>query len=218
MDLKGFSGRVRLFPLPGVVMFPHVVAPLHIFEPRYRRMTSDALDDDRLIAMVRLLGDGSPAPAIDAIGCLGRIIHHERLPDGRFNILLLGRKRIRLVRETPDPGLPYRTAEAVAIEDEPPAAGDEPESRRALVERFRRVVGDASGSDPEFLRLLDSAESLGALSDIMAHALPLDADQKQRLLAEPAVDARVDRILRWLADLAPTLPAGRTFPPPFSAN
>ncbi len=48
MDLKGFSGRVRLFPLPGVAVFPHVVAPLHIFEPRYRRMTADALDGDRL--------------------------------------------------------------------------------------------------------------------------------------------------------------------------
>lgn len=218
MDLRGFVGRVRLFPLPGVVVFPHVVAPLHIFEPRYRRMTADALGDDRLIAMVRLLGDGSPRPPIEAVGCLGRIIHHERLADGRFNLLLLGRKRIRLVREVPDAGLPYRVAEAVAIEDEAPAPLEEPEARRSLVDRFRQVVGATTGLDDEFLRLLEGAESLGTLTDVMAHSLPFDVEQKQRLLAEPDADARARQLHRWLSELAPTLPLGRTFPPPFSVN
>lgn len=218
MDLKGFSGRVRLFPLPGVAMFPHVVAPLHIFEPRYRKMTADALAGDRLIATVQLLGGDSPLPPIEGVGCLGRIIHHERLADGRYNLLLLGRKRIRLVREVPDPDLPYRVAEAVVVEDEPPAASDEPEARRLLVRRFRETVGATPQLDDEFFRLIEAAESLGALTDIMGHALPVDGARKQRLLAEPNVDARVALLLHWIDTLSPALPRLRSFPPTFSLN
>ena len=104
IDLRDFENVTRLFPLPGLVMFPHVVLPLHIFEPRYRQMTEDALAGDRLITMIQI----SPLPKgkswvepvqIEEVGCLGRIIQHERLPDGRFNILLLGRKRVRIRRE-----------------------------------------------------------------------------------------------------------------------
>lgn len=218
MDLKGFSGRVRLFPLPGVVMFPHVVAPLHIFEPRYRRMTADALEGDRLIATVGLTGGDGPTPPVEPVGCLGRIIHHERLADGRYNLLLLGRKRVRLVREIPDPDRPYRIAEAVVIEDEPRSDIDGPEARRSLVQSFRQAIGAAAEIDDEFFRLLESAESLGALADIMAHSLPIHGVQKQRLLAEPDVHARVGLLLRWIAEMTPTLPLGRTFPPPFSSN
>ncbi|WP_337176936.1 LON peptidase substrate-binding domain-containing protein [Paludisphaera sp.] len=218
MDLKGASGRVRLFPLPGVVMFPHVVAPLHIFEPRYRRMTEDALAGDRLIAMVRLLGDESPRPSIEVVGCLGRIIRHERLPDGRFNLLLLGRRRVRLLGEVDEPELPYRVAEAVAMEDEIRGPLDEAAARKALIGRFREAIAAAAGLDDEFFRLLEAAESLGALADVMAHSLPLDADRKQRLLAEPDVQARIFLLDGWLAELTPSLPQARSFPPPFSAN
>ncbi|MDG3005376.1 LON peptidase substrate-binding domain-containing protein [Paludisphaera mucosa] len=208
LDLKDFSGRTPLFPLSGVVMFPHVVVPLHIFEPRYRRMTEDALDGDRLITMVRLLGDGSPRPPIEGVGCLGRIIHHERLADGRFNILLLGRSRVRLLRETTD-DLPYRSAEVEVLEDVPASASEE-QARAGLVEHLRRMVGAA----PELLELLDRAESLGALVDVMAHALAAAADWKQRLLEETSVEARVQALHQWLREL----PARRTFPPPFSDN
>src|SRR3954463_13716392 len=101
-ELRDFSGVCRLFPLPGVVLFPHAVIPLHIFEPRYRQMTEDALDDDKLVTIVQLIPPGTiysgalGTPPVDAVGCLGRIIRHERLSDGRFNLLLLGRKRVRL--------------------------------------------------------------------------------------------------------------------------
>jgi Lon protease-like protein len=218
MDREGAAGRVRLFPLPGVAMFPHVVAPLHIFEPRYRRMTADALADDRMIAMVRLLGDESPRPSIEVVGCLGRIIRHEQLADGRFNLLLLGQKRIRLVGEVLEPALPYRVAEAAVLEDRSPSPLDESAARESLVGRFRRVVAAAAGLDDEFFRLLEATESLGALTDVMAHSLPIDDDRKQRLLAEPDVAARVLLLDGWLADLTPSPPPGRSFPPPFSVN
>ncbi|WP_165248162.1 LON peptidase substrate-binding domain-containing protein [Paludisphaera soli] len=222
LDLKDFTGRARLFPLPGVVMFPHVVAPLHIFEPRYKRMAEDALDGDRLIAIVQVLPDPAtswkPNPPIAEVGCLGRIVHHERLADGRFNILLLGRKRVRLVRETSKPDLPYRTADVALIEDEPPSKVEEAAGRERLISRFRSVVGEAADVDPEFFKLLDSADSLGALTDVMAHALPFPVESKQRLLAEPSVEVRVRRLDRWIGDLAAAFPRERTFPPPFSDN
>ena len=208
LDLSHFSGRVRLFPLPGVVLFPHVVAPLHIFEPRYRAMTEDALAGDRLIAMVRLLGDGVLRPPVESVGCLGRIIHHERLPDGRFNILLLGRSRVRLIREA-NTGLPYRTAEAELMADVP-GPGDESAARAELVDLLRRSVG----AEAALLDLLDRAESLGALVDVLAHALAAPAEWKQRLLNEPLVEARVQDVRRRLLDAS----SRRPFPPPFSEN
>src|ERR1700722_5476852 len=113
-DLKDFDNISRLFPLPGVVLFPHAVLPLHIFEPRYRQMTEDALGTDRLITIVQIRPPGewksSSEPALEEFGCLGRIFKHERLPDGRFNFLLLGRKRVRLIREIAS-GTLYRMSE-----------------------------------------------------------------------------------------------------------
>src|SRR3954465_12071673 len=103
-DLRDFANVCRLFPLPKVVLFPHAVLPLHIFEPRYRQMTEDALAGDRLITMIQIRprseGETWREPVeIEEVGCLGRIIQHERLADGRFNMLLLGRKRVRILRE-----------------------------------------------------------------------------------------------------------------------
>src|SRR5262245_28887250 len=99
------QGPVRLFPLPNLVMFPHVVQPLHVFEPRYCDLLEDALADDRLIAMV-LLEPGWEAnyegrPPIAPVACLGKVVAHERLPAGRHNILLRGLRRAAIQRELP---------------------------------------------------------------------------------------------------------------------
>src|SRR6478672_12027686 len=97
------SDLLPIFPLPNVVLFPNVFLPLHIFEPRYREMTADAVASDRLIGMVLLRPgwerDYEGRPAIYEIGCSGVITHVERLADGRFNIVLRGLDRFRVVRE-----------------------------------------------------------------------------------------------------------------------
>ena len=91
------------FPLPNVVLFPNVFLPLHIFEPRYREMVADAIDSDRMIGMVLLKAgweheyDGSPA--VYPIGCSSVITHVERLDDGRYNIVLRGVERFRILEE-----------------------------------------------------------------------------------------------------------------------
>src|SRR5881227_916572 len=120
--LANFSGSARLFPLPNLVLFPHVVQPLHVFEPRYRQMTADALAADRLIALALLKPGwedaGAEPPAVCPVACLGRVVADQLLPDGRYNLLLRGLSRLRLLGEVPD-DRPYRTARAELLTDGP---------------------------------------------------------------------------------------------------
>ena len=224
-DLRRFSNRCRLFPLPKVVLFPHAVLPLHIFEPRYRQMTEDALADDNLVAIVQQrvstvgAADALGSPPIERVACLGRILKHERLPDGRFNFLLLGRKRVRLTREVPTDRL-YRVAEAEILDD---LDDDDPEPHRSeLIALFRRAFERQGALDSDLADLLDPTLPLGVLTDIVTHALGLPAEVKQLLLAETRVPVRSDTllsILRRIAGHEPgAAPDGRSFPPPFSLN
>jgi Lon protease-like protein len=223
LDLRGFDNVCRLFPLPDVVQFPHSILPLHIFEPRYRQMTEDALADDGLVALVRvpmpaeILSDGRPV--IEPVACLGRILQHERLSDGRFNFLLLGRKRVRLVREIRTEKL-YRMAEAEILEDLGPDESIDPEQIKAnLVGLFRVVLAKGRGLDPDLERLLTSSLPLGVVVDVMTHALRLSPATKQSFLAEPLVGERADRLLRRLQEFAGFDPLGlKPFPPGFSDN
>src|SRR5438874_12961797 len=104
LALDGFDGVARLFPLPNLVFFPHVVQGLHVFEPRYRQLTADALAGDQLFALVMLKPgweDGDPQPAVEEVACLGRIGGHEKLADGRYNLRLRGLSRARILEEVP---------------------------------------------------------------------------------------------------------------------
>jgi Lon protease-like protein len=108
---------IPIFPLPNVVLFPNVFLPLHIFESRYRDMVRDALASDRIIGMV-LLQPGFEAnyegrPPVYPVGCAGVITHSEPLPDGRFNIVLRGIEKFRMVGE--DESRPYRLAHIEAV-------------------------------------------------------------------------------------------------------
>ncbi len=220
-ELQGSSTPCRLFPLPNLVLFPHAILPLHIFEPRYRQMTEDALAGDRQVTIIQIrpMAPGTPwtepAPIMD-VGCLGKIVQHERLPDGRFHLLLLGRKRVRLVRELDGPKL-YRIAEATILEDRELEEDPDPH-RKELLGLFLQVFQQSQDLDPDLSRMLNSDLPLGILSDIIAHALDLPAHLKQSLLDETRVDHRVSTLRTVLQEsLAPPVPS-RHFPPPFSLN
>lgn len=216
----GSSSRVvRLFPLPDVVLFPHTVLPLHIFEPRYRQMTEDALARDKAIALVRVK-TGPSATAIEDVGCLGEIVQHQRLADGRFDILLAGRRRVRLGREVPSEKL-YRVAEADVLEDEYPDVTLEHHRTELLA--VCRATLEASAPDDADLSWLWSRElPLGVLTDIAASAARLAPETRQALLRECRVEKRVQMLLDALR--SPALRSGaepaaeRVFPPRFSAN
>src|SRR5580658_6984681 len=135
---QDFSGRVRLFPLPNLVLFPHVMQPLHIFEPRYRCLLEDALAADRLIAMA-LLAPGWESnyegrPPLCPVACLGRVTTYHRLEDGTYNLLLLGLQRVRLVQEI-EPRKLYREAEVSLCEDCYPVCAKP--AGRALLQKLR---------------------------------------------------------------------------------
>ncbi len=225
-DLRGFANVCRLFPLPKVVLFPHAVLPLHIFEPRYRQMTEDALATDKLVTIVQWSVPYPTVPGVEPelekIACLGRIIQHERLPDGRFNFLLLGRKRVRLGRELPTKKL-YRLAEAEILDDE---NEDQPSDDhvRAITDAFRQVFERHGALDPDLASLLRTGIPLGTLTDLVAHALGLPPRLKQDLLIETRVDRRAEILRKVLLEMVPRDPATspapgpRLFPPPFSDN
>ncbi len=223
--LNDFSGVSRLFPLPGVVLFPHSVLPLHIFEPRYRQMTTHALAGDRLITIVQLKSNSDwsnlEEPPIESVGCVGKIIDHEKLQDGRFNMLLLGCKRARIVREIGGDTL-YRQAEAVLLEDDPPGPESETALREFVKLAFERSELSRKPHEHEFEEVLSSSAPVGVLLDLISHALDLPSSLKQSLLAEPRVGLRTMMLFEYLSQKDPELGRfGRRllpFPPTFSSN
>ena len=217
--LRDFSGTARLFPLPNLVLFPHVVQGLHIFEPRYRQMTADALAGDGLIAIALLRPDQDEAaarPALEPVACLGRIVWHEKLSDGRYNLRLQGVGRARIIGEVPT-GRLYRTARVELLPDAAP-------SDLAVLSQLRRDLAaavfprfaDDSSARQQLQELFDSDRPLGEVCDILSYALPLPVELKQSLLADPHADRRAAAIADALRVSAAR--ADRPFPPPFSSN
>ena len=218
-----FSGLARVFPLPNLVMFPHVMQAMHIFEPRYRALFEEAVEDDRLIAL-GVLAPGWEAhyegrPALRSTACLCRIATHQRTPEGTYNVLLLGVRRLRLVNELP-PDKPFRVVESGIIEDVlTPAASEDAVAalQQRLLAAFKRAMPKIPASYDQLDQLLGSQITLGMLTDIVAYTVELDLDAKLKLLAECDVLKRTRLLLEFLGSQSEVRPQ-RTFPPAFSVN
>jgi Lon protease-like protein len=225
-DSEQFQGLARVFPLPDLVMFPHVMQALHIFEPRYRAMLEEALATDRLITMATLAPPGgggvgektvAGGPPVEPIACLCRVATHQRTADGTYNVLLLGVRRIRLGAELPALR-PFRVFEGDIMEDLEPDLPDDAAARlqKDLLATFRRTLPNIPDAQEQLDELLGAKVSLGMLSDIVAYSLDLDASWKLRLLGECNVLRRTRLLVEALA--ARTAREPRRFPPPFSLN
>jgi Lon protease-like protein len=218
-----FSGLARVFPLPNLVMFPHVMQALHIFEPRYKAMLEEAIEDDRLIAL-GVLAPGweqhyDGRPTLRSTACLCRVATHQRTPEGTYNVLLLGVRRLRLVRELP-PKKVFRVVEAELMDDHLP--DDVPaEAAAALQQRllaaFKQAMPKIPDAYEQLDQLLGAQITLGMLADIVAYTLDLDLEWKMRLLAESDVLKRAALLLEAIATRPAAAPA-RRFPPEFSVN
>src|SRR5687767_7022461 len=187
---------IPLFPLPNVVLFPNVFLPLHIFEPRYRRMVADALAGDRIIGMVLLRpgweGDYEGCPPVYPIGCAGLITHAEPLPDGRYNIVLRGLEKFRVTHEDVSRG--YRMAQVDSLlEDVREADRLTIRAERRRLEALLVPQPEGRGTDPKVPPSMADEDLVNAL----AQYLELEPVEKQALLER---DGLVERC-RSLIDL-----------------
>jgi Lon protease-like protein len=187
---------IPIFPLPNVVLFPNVFLPLHIFEPRYRKMVDEALNGDRIIGMVLLRPgwehDYEGRPPVYPVGCAGVITHAERLADGRFHIVLRGMEKFRVVGE--DTSRIFRQAHVTAM--------PEPlnETTRAEIRGERRrleailVPQPEHGKDTRVPTSMPDEDLVNAL----AQYLELEPLEKQALLEQRSLRSRAESLVELL--------------------
>jgi Lon protease-like protein len=203
-----FGRPMPVFPLDQVTLLPQQVLPLHIFEPRYRQMVTDALDASGQIAMA--VFDGRDwkqqyhgRPPIRPAVCIGHIAQHEKLADGRYNIILRGVCRARVIKElAPRDARLYREAmlEPIGLEQ------DETPTLRALRVSIERDLDAGS-----LARLADGATLLeyvrdddiptAALLELISFTLVKDREKRYRLLEEGDADARAELVRREIAEI-----------------
>jgi Lon protease-like protein len=190
------SDLLPLFPLPTVVLFPNVFLPLHVFEPRYREMVADALAGDRMIGMV-LLRPGwehqyEGRPAVYPVGCSGVITHFEQLPDGRFNIVLRGLDRFRILEE--DHSRAYRRGIVQPLH-EGELAGSDRDVLRTLRAKLEALLAvERSGADPKTASVMADEDLVNAL----AQYLDLEPLEKQALLEKNCLRSRAESLVELL--------------------
>ncbi len=195
--------RIAIFPLSNVAMFPGIQCPLHIFEPRYRQMVEHALAGDGRIGMATIepesLDDIQGDPPLFEIGCAGDITEHQRLPDGRYNLVLRGTQRFRILSEEPRPaGREFRTANIELLDD------FQPDDHADRIAKLRPVLIELATSfiaqsDPRHA-VRFARQDLASVDDVslvnsLSNAFPLSAVEKQQLLDADAIAERFDRLM-----------------------
>ncbi len=196
--MTGSPLRLPLFPLAGAILFPRSQLPLHIFEPRYRAMVEDAASGAARIGMIQPQAgenDSPEHPPLYRVGCIGEIVGLEELDDGRFNIVLQGSTRFRLIAEA-DVGTGYRQA------DVDPSAFDDSDpdplglAQRSEVEQEARRLGDAMGLtvDWDAVNRLDDEMLVNAIAQVA----PFDVGAKQALLEEQTLSGRADLLVQLM--------------------
>jgi Lon protease-like protein len=197
-----FGRAYPVFPLQGAVLLPQAVMPLHVFEPRYRRMVSDVLDSHGMIAMALFRGEGTPAerpagpPPLRTFVCLGQIREYERMRDGRYVLLLQGLCRARVERELVH--TPYRRVRLLPVEEADPGEDQLVDYRRRIGELLKlKVSGDGPGKP-----LIAAADykdvSTPVVVDLAIAAVCREATQQYRLLSQPDVRLRAEWVIHQM--------------------
>ena len=197
-----FGRPIPLFPIDSVLLLPHGVIPLHIFEPRYRALISDALDGPGLVAMASFADDEwkrdyDGVPALRPAVCVGRIVEHHKLADGRFNVALQGVCRARIAEESqPEDDRLYRTAllEPIGAANEQDEVLDD--ARDQLREALEvPPLDDLRNADEIASHLRDDDAPTAAILELLALAYLSEPDQRYQFLAEPQPDQRASIIM-----------------------
>lgn len=223
-----FDNRVRLFPLPNLVLFPGIVQALHLFEPRYREMMEAALATDELITMAYVKPGpeaNSPRPEIASTVCIGKILSHSQLEDGRYNLFLVGARRAKIVQEVTSDFL-YRTAEVEVIRELPQQGDSIRYLRNEIVSKFRELASNRTGWDKDAIdQFLDNALPFGQMVDMICYSCGATPDEQQRVLETFELRPRGELVLEILQNqvestraYGPKSDSGESFPPDFSLN
>jgi len=200
-----WENLVPLFPLPSTVFYPNTLLPLHIFESRYRQMITRALEGDSQIGMVLLRpgweNDYYGHPAIVSIGCMGKIEKHSKLPEGKYNILLCGLHRFRILKEVR--GKVYRRAQVELLQEinDCDLSSKTSPIKNHVIEHLKQYLGNI----PEGKKVgqdlnLETCTTLASLIDRIAYSFDLSIEEKQVFLEEQDVAKRAD-ILHSVIDL-----------------
>jgi len=194
-----------LFPLPNVVLFPKGILPLHIFEPRYRTMMADTLQGGQTLCMVLLQpgweADYHSSPAVYGTGCVGRVVQHQKLEDGRYNIALHGETKVAIEGFTQEQ--PYRIARVREVEEDRSWAASSDVEREVaeLLTLFRRVrLGESAAVD--LTEMYGPDVSPEAVLNMVSMNLNVEANVKQELLELASLGSRYRSIVRYLRDAA----------------
>ena len=213
--VAGTLDRLPIFPLPETVLFPHVLLPLHIFEPRYRRMVEDCLAGPRVLAMA-LIRPGAETehlarpPVCDVAGA-GVILHEERLPDGRFNIALRGVARVAIEAELAT-DTPYRLVRGRLLLDEYPPGGPDALDRELTTLKlcYLRLAAELPGTSEDLTKFVTRARDPSLLVDVIASVSIPDVVERQRLLEMASVRERLRRVTQAVGDFILTLDVRRS--------
>ncbi len=212
--LRRAVAALKVFPLHGVVVLPGTPAPFHVFEPRYKALVGDALKGDRIVAVPGLFGKSDALalrPPLRAVCGAGMIEAEERHDDGRYDIVLRGVARVRLLEELP-PSRLYREFKAEILEDVLPAGGG-----RALqgeLEALRQLVFELSTKLPKESGATQLAEAVAqmkepsAVVDLVAAAAVSDPDTRQRVIEELDVARRLELVMEEVAGVVLVLSRG----------
>jgi len=199
---------LAIFPLPNAVLFPGALLPLHVFEERYRELTRDVLAGDKLMAIAQLKPGFDEesykgAPEVFDVAGVGSVVASDKLPDGRYYMVLRGMSRVHIEEELSHDRA-YRKVKARLLHDElpPGAAGDLELNHQQLValcDRLSIVVKSDSGD--ELRKLARDAQEPGACADLVAAALVDEPGQRQGLLEELNPVLRLERVSEFVARL-----------------
>jgi Lon protease-like protein len=196
-----------IFPLPDITLFPHTVMPLHVFEARYRAMVTDALARDRRLCIARLLpgyeATYAGKPPVALVAGAGEIVRWERLPTGRYNILVEGRWRVRIEAELSTDTL-YRVVRARCLADVPSEAGAEPQVARVRT-ACRRLLEALDRPRDLADNFLEADAEPGRIADRAAAAFVPDIAVRQGLLETLDVGERLARVAAALEGLLEAL-------------
>jgi Lon protease-like protein len=190
--------RLPLFPLEDVVLFPHSMIPLHIFEARYRKMVRDVLGSNRLVAISLQLEKESleegNIPRVANVASVGELVLAQELPDGRFNLVVRGRARIGIDEELPSDE-PYRLIAAHEIPDDPAIEATDIDEADAALRALVTGLAESIPDGGELLKHVAAAQDTpAALANVVAASLIADAKARQRLLETTDVFQRLERL------------------------